>query len=76
VQPQADGSAKVLQRLRAPSLRATMLCWAGPDLRTLVLTTAQAGAGSAEALAQPDAGHVWALEVDGVLGRAVDAVAA
>ncbi len=56
-------NGQVLERLRTPSLRPTMPCLGGADLKTLYLTTAKAPANSAEAAAQPDSGSVWSTRV-------------
>ena len=55
---------RVLAEVRTPVLRPTMPCFGGPDLRTLYLTTLRPAAGAADLAAQPEAGCVFAMEVD------------
>ncbi len=61
---------EVLTRLQAPCLRPTMPALGGPDLTTLLLTSAQGPADSGE---PATGGHVWCTTVD-VPGVAVSRV--
>jgi len=56
-----DGS--LLLELELPVSAPTMVCLGGPELRTLFVTSAAKGRSAAEREAQPDAGHVLAVEL-------------
>ncbi|MEO6361304.1 MAG: SMP-30/gluconolactonase/LRE family protein [Sphingomicrobium sp.] len=57
-------AGELLQRVRFPVANITKIAFGGPDLRTAYATTARQGM-SAEALAQqPEAGDLFAFEVD------------
>jgi len=54
----------VLANLATPAQCPTMVCFGGPDLRTLYLTTARAKRSAEELAHYPDSGAVFALRVD------------
>lgn len=57
-------AGEILQRVRFPVANVTKIAFGGPDLRTAFATTARQGL-SAEALAQqPEAGDLFAFQVD------------
>lgn len=64
----------VLQEVRLPVSCPTMLCFGGPDLRTIYITTARHGRPAAELAAQPWAGCVlrWRAEVPGLAPHCVN----
>jgi sugar lactone lactonase YvrE len=64
----SDG--QLLARIPTPVQRPTGLCFGGPDLRTLFLTTARAGLDQAALERWPDSGALFALQVD-LAGRPV-----
>jgi sugar lactone lactonase YvrE len=55
--------------IHVPAKRVTMVAFGGTDLRTMFITTAREGAAEAELLAQPQAGGIFACELD-IAGRA------
>lgn len=59
-----DRAGNLIARIPTPVLRPTGLCFGGPDLRTLFLTTARAGLERAELERHPDSGALFALRVD------------
>jgi sugar lactone lactonase YvrE len=61
---------RLIASYSTPALRSTMVCFGGDDGQTLYLTTACKGQNAAEALDQPDAGHVYWARVP-VAGPAV-----
>jgi sugar lactone lactonase YvrE len=59
-----SGDGQVLQELMLPVRCPTMLCFGGPDLRTLYVTTSREKRPAAELAAQPWAGCVLHTRVD------------
>ncbi len=57
-------AGEVLAEVPVPAVCPTMPCFGGPDLRTLLVTTARHGRSAAELAQYPDAGCVFALRVD------------
>ena len=57
-------AGEVLAEVPVPAMCPTMPCFGGPDLRTLLVTTARHGRSAAELAQYPDAGCVFALRVD------------
>jgi sugar lactone lactonase YvrE len=55
--------------VHVPAKRVTMVAFGGAELRTMFITTAREGASEAELLAQPQAGGIFACELD-IAGRA------
>jgi sugar lactone lactonase YvrE len=55
--------------IHVPAKRVTMVAFGGPDLRTLFITTAREGATNAELQSDPNAGGIFACELD-IAGRA------
>lgn len=55
---------QLLARIPTPAQRPTGLCFGGPDLRTLFLTTARAGLDRAGLERHPGSGALFALRVD------------
>jgi xylono-1,5-lactonase len=55
---------QVLARHPVPARNVTTMCFAGPDFRTLYITTARDGMEEAALKVQPDAGSVFRLETD------------
>jgi sugar lactone lactonase YvrE len=66
-------SGELLQELRLPVRCPTMPCFGGPGLRTLFVTTARHGRPDEELAAQPEAGCVFAVQVE-VPGLPIPAV--
>ena len=66
-------SGRLLREIPAPVRCPTMPCFGGADLKTLYLTSARHSRTPAELREQPQAGCVFAMQVD-VPGRAVDFV--
>jgi len=62
----ADGS--LLRRIALPAARITNVCFAGPDLDRLFVTSARVGMTPEEAAAQPDAGSLFEILAPGVRG--------
>ena len=59
-----DPKGQLLARIPTPAQRPTGLCFGGPDLRTLFLTTARSGLGPDALKRDPDSGAVFALRVE------------
>jgi len=57
-------AGEVLAEVPVPAVCPTMPCFGGPDLRTLLVTTARHGRSAAELAQYPDAGCVFALRVE------------
>lgn len=57
-------AGKLLSKIPTPALRPTGLCFGGPDLRTMFLTTARAGLERSELSSHPDSGALFALRVN------------
>lgn len=57
-------AGEVLAEVPVPAMCPTMPCFGGPDLRTLLVTTARHGRSAAELAQYPDAGCVFALRVE------------
>ncbi len=55
---------EVIRELSLPVRCPTMPCFGGPDLKTLYITSARHNRPAAELIEQPDAGCVFAIEVD------------
>jgi len=55
---------QLLARIPTPAQRPTGLCFGGPDLRTLFLTTARSGLDAQALKRHPDSGAVFALRVE------------
>jgi sugar lactone lactonase YvrE len=55
---------QVLAEVPTPALCPTMPCFGGPDLTTLLVTTARHGRSQAELAQYPGAGCVWAMRVE------------
>jgi sugar lactone lactonase YvrE len=60
---------EVTGSIHVPAKRVTMVAFGGTDLRTMFITTAREGATEAELLAQPQAGGIFACELE-IAGRA------
>jgi sugar lactone lactonase YvrE len=58
-----DFDGKLVQRIDLPAPRPTMPCFAGPDLRTLFVTTARHGLDAPALARSPDAGRLLWLRV-------------
>ncbi len=59
-----DPQGQLLARIPTPAQRPTGLCFGGPDLRTLFLTTARGGLGPDALKRHPDSGAVFGLRVE------------
>jgi len=57
-----DGTIE--RKIRLPVSRVTMCAFGGPDLRTLYITTASGGMSAAELEREPQAGGIFALDLD------------
>ena len=55
---------EVLAEVPVPAMCPTMVCFGGPDLKTLFVTTARHGRSAQELAQYPDAGCVWAMRVE------------
>jgi sugar lactone lactonase YvrE len=55
---------EVLAQVPTPAFCPTMPCFGGPDLKTLLVTTARHGRSEAELAQYPGAGCVWAMRVE------------
>lgn len=64
-----DGRGEITGMIHVPAKRVTMVAFGGADLRTMFITTAREGANEAELLAQPQAGGIFACELE-IAGRA------
>jgi sugar lactone lactonase YvrE len=64
-----DGQGEITGIVHVPVKRVTMVAFGGADLRTMFITTAREGATDAELLTQPQAGGIFACELD-IAGRA------
>jgi sugar lactone lactonase YvrE len=58
------GTAEELARIAMPTDHVSNVCFGGPDLRTLFVTTARFELSEAQLAAQPLAGALFAVEVD------------
>ncbi len=58
-------SAAELGRIALPARQITSCAFGGPDLRTLYVTSAATGLDAADRAAQPLAGGLFAIELDG-----------
>lgn len=65
--------ATLLREVRLPCAQVTKVALGGPDLRTAYVTTAQIGLDAAALADQPEAGHLFAFDVE-VSGRALPPV--
>lgn len=54
----------ILREVRLPAANVTKIALGGPDLRTAYVTTARVGLSDAELASQPEAGGLFAFEVD------------
>jgi len=66
---------RLLERVTVDASQVSSCTFAGPDLRTLVITTSQEGFTSEQSAAEPSSGRLFAARVD-VPGLAVDRFAA
>ena len=57
-------AGEVLAEAPTPVTCPTMLCFGGPDLKTLFITTARQGRSPEELAQHPGAGCVWAMRVE------------
>lgn len=57
-----DGA--ILREVRLPAANVTKVALGGPDLTTAYVTTARVGLSEEELAAQPEAGHLFAFQVD------------
>ena len=57
-------TAEELARIAMPTDHVSNVCFGGPDLRTLFVTTARFELSEAQLAAQPLAGALFAVEVD------------